>query len=122
MNQKRKIIIILFVVSILLMGSVGYYYFYLDQNMPSVSVSLPTPKFSLCEVDSDCIHIIAVNESGSPQIQPITFQDCINKNYQELELERYDYGTIKEKTGKDLCKCKQIDGLKMCIVRLNKEF
>lgn len=82
------------------------------ERMPSIAA--PPAPFSLCERNDECIHVIAVDESGVPEIQPLTFQDCINKNYKESDLVWYSYGKIIEETGKDLCECRQVETLKMC--------
>jgi len=118
MNKKVIFIAIL----VILIGFGIYFYvscarcanWYRGIRMPSTG--MPIPSFSLCEVDSDCIHIIAVDESGSPYLEPITFQDCINKNYTEEEFQQRR-GIMKEKTGKDLCECKQVDDIKMCAIK-----
>jgi hypothetical protein len=90
----------------------------LHQEMPSMGA--PIPYYSLCETDSDCIHVNAVDDSGAPYVEPLRFQDCINKNYKERDLERSLYGRIEEVTGEKLCECRLVSGEKVCAFKTKK--
>ena len=116
--MKKNVITGIVGVGIFFLIVIGIVYVIYSNSNAEVSVSAQPKVYTLCNVDDDCIHIIAVDESGSPELEPLTFQDCINKNYknyQDSNLFRHEYGTIIEETGKDLCKCMQIEELKMCI-------
>lgn len=116
-GENKKILsiisIVLVFVSILLYLSLRF----LPAKEREPSTSAPPPPFSLCERNDDCIHVMAVNENGAPEIHPLTFHDCINKSYKESDLAWYSYGRITEKTGKDLCECRQVDMLKVCAIK-----
>ncbi|MBU1993020.1 hypothetical protein KKG51_04965 [Patescibacteria group bacterium] len=116
--MKRKTIIVTGIIAALIILGYILYSNVLQRKrdyMPSVGA--PPAPFFLCEVDSDCIHILAAEESFSSDIKPFAFQDCINQNYKESDFKWYGYGKITEKTGKDLCECKQVEGLKMCALK-----
>lgn len=103
-NQKGFApIIIAFIAAVIFAGL--FYIFLHNQTYQMPMTAAPPPPFSLCEADSDCIHVRVLDDTSIPYVEPIIFQSCINKNYKEADLEYHLYGKIQEKTGKDLCEC-----------------
>jgi len=100
------IIVGILVVGLILIALI-YWYLRIHKRVPSSG--MPPEPFSICEANSDCVHIIARDESGSPQIQPLEYQTCINKNYYKEGSWIGQSSKIIEKTGKDLCECKQVE-------------
>ena len=116
--MKRKIVILVVITSaFVIFGYVIYSNFTQRDRMPSEGA--PPAPFSLCKIDNDCIHVIATAETFVTETEPFTFQDCINKSYKESDLKWYVYGQITEKTGKDLCECREVEELEMCAFKRN---
>ncbi len=116
-SNGKLIVIATIIIAAVVFALVVYYYFFLQGGIPSSG--MPPPPFIFCQRDNDCVYIIAEDQGSPPEIKPLQYQICINRNYKKSDYEYYYLGSrVLRETGEDKCECKQEGEKKMCAVKL----